>query len=34
MDLKFSYCLITSTNYFINQHMLNIKGLKLKTFKQ
>jgi len=26
--LKESYCLITSTNYFINQQMLNIKGLK------
>jgi len=23
-----SYCLITSTNYFINQQMLNIKSLK------
>ena len=22
------YCLIISTNYFINQQMLNIKGLK------
>ena len=26
--LKKGYCLITSTNYFINQQMLNIKGLK------
>ena len=26
--LKNSYCLIASTNYFINQQMLNIKGLK------
>ena len=25
---KNSYCLITSTNYFINQQMLNIIGLK------
>ena len=30
MDEKNSYCLITSTNYFINQQMLNIKGLKKK----
>jgi len=26
--IKNSYCLIISTNYFINQQMLNIKGLK------
>ena len=30
---KNSYCLITSTNYSINQQMLIIKGLKSKPFK-
>jgi len=33
MDLKKWYCLITSTHYFINQQMLNIKGLKSKHLK-
>ena len=28
MDQKNSYCLITSTTYFINQQVLNIKGLE------
>ena len=32
MDKK-QLCLITSTNYFINQQMLNINGLKSKPFK-
>ena len=33
MNIKKSYCFNTSTNYFINQHMLNIKGLKSLPFK-
>ena len=33
MGLKNSFCLITSTKYSINQHILIIKGLKSKPFK-